>query len=46
MNKPKLFALILKCLSKESLEAIKKGTNWGTMEVDVDLEGLWWIVKE
>ncbi len=40
------FALTLKYLSNESLEDMKKGTNWDTIEANVDPEGLWKIVEE
>jgi len=39
-DKPKLFALILKYLSNESLEVGKKGTNWDTIEENKGPEGL------
>jgi hypothetical protein len=45
-GKPKLFALILKYLSDESIEAVKKGTDWDTIKADVDPEGVCWIIEE
>jgi hypothetical protein len=40
-DKPKLYALILQYLSKESLDAMKKEAEWETIERQSDPEGLW-----
>jgi hypothetical protein len=43
-NKPKLYALIMKYLSNESLEAVQKEVGWTTIETDADPHyGSWWI---
>jgi hypothetical protein len=43
---PKLYAFILKYLSDESLEAVKKDANWDAIEDGTDPEGLWRAVIE
>lgn len=45
-NRPKLYALILKYLSDESLEAVQKGEDWSKIEEEVDPEGLWKLVEQ
>jgi hypothetical protein len=44
-DKPKLYALILKYLSDESLEAVQKEAGWTTVEADADPEMLWQLVE-
>jgi hypothetical protein len=39
-DKPKLYALIIKHLSDESMEAIQKEVDWMTTEVDENPEAL------
>jgi hypothetical protein len=43
-KKPKLYATILKYLSEESLEAVKRATEWSEVEEEVDPEKLWTII--
>jgi len=43
-KKPKLYATILKYLSEESLEAVRKGNDWDKAEEEVDPERLWEII--
>jgi hypothetical protein len=43
---PKLYAFILKYLSNESLEAVKKDANWDAIEEGTNPEGLWKAVIE
>jgi hypothetical protein len=41
---PKIYATILKYLSKESLEAVRKANDWDKVEEEVDLERLLEII--
>jgi hypothetical protein len=41
-----LYALILKYLSEESLEAVQKHQDWADIEANVDLVRLWKIVED
>jgi hypothetical protein len=45
-KKPKLYATILKYLSEESLEAVRKANDWDKVEEDVDPERLWEIIVD
>ncbi len=45
-DKPKLYALILKYLSDESLESVQQGEGWSEIEENIDPQGLWKLVKE
>ncbi len=45
-DKPKLYALILKHLRDESLEAVQRGEGWSEIEENVDPQGLWKLVEE
>jgi len=45
-KKPKLYATILKYLSEESLEAVRKAKDWDEVEEDVDPERLWEIIVD
>ena len=42
---PKLYALILQCLSDESLDAIRKEAGWPVVEQDANPEALWQLVE-
>jgi hypothetical protein len=44
-DRPKLYALIMKYLSDESLEAVQKEADWTSIEADVDPETLWQLVE-
>jgi hypothetical protein len=44
-DKPKFYVLIMKYLSNESLEAVKKEAGRSTVETDADLETLWQLVE-
>jgi hypothetical protein len=44
-DKPKLYALILKYLSDESLEAVQKEAGWMAVEANADPETLWQLVE-
>jgi hypothetical protein len=45
-KKPKLYATILKYLSEESLEAIKRAKEWSDVKEDVDPKRLWSIIVD
>lgn len=45
-DKLKLFALILKYLSRYSLDAVHRGEGWLETKKNVDPEGLWKLVGE
>jgi hypothetical protein len=45
-RKPKLYATILKYLSKESLEAVRKANNWDKVEEEVNPARLWEIIVD
>lgn len=45
LDKPKQYALIMKCLSDKSLEAVQKEAGWTTTEMDADPETLWQLVE-
>jgi hypothetical protein len=45
-KKPKLYAMILKYLSDESLEAVQRTNNWSEIEAEVDPECLWKAVED
>ena len=44
-DKPKLYALIIKYMSDESLDAIQKEAEWPAIEAEVDPEALWLLVE-
>jgi hypothetical protein len=44
-GKPKLYVLIMKYLSDESLDAVQKEAGWTTVEFDADPEMLWQLVE-
>jgi hypothetical protein len=45
-KEPQLYALILKYLSEESLEAVQKHQEWANIEANVDPVRLWKIVED
>jgi hypothetical protein len=45
-KEPQLYALILKYLSKESLEAVQKHQDWADIEANVDPVRLWRVVED
>jgi len=45
-KEPQLYALILKYLSEESLEAVQKHQDWADIEANVDPVRLWKIVED
>jgi len=45
-KEPQLYALILKYLSEESLEAVQKHQDWADIEANVDPVHLWRIVED
>jgi hypothetical protein len=45
-KEPQLYALILKYLSEESLEAVQKHPDWAVIEANVDPVRLWNIVED
>ena len=45
-KEPQLHALILKYLSKESLEAVQKHQDWADIEAIVDPVRLWRVVED
>ncbi len=45
-DRPKLYALILQYLSKESLEEVKRKEGWDDVEEATDLEGLWVYIEK
>jgi hypothetical protein len=44
-NGPKLYGMILKYLSDESLDAVQKEAGWSSVDVDADPETLWQLVE-
>ncbi len=45
-DKLQLYALILKYLCDESLEAVQRSEGWSEIEENVDPQGLWKLVEE
>jgi hypothetical protein len=45
-DRPKLFALMLQYLSKESLEVVKWDENWDMIDQTSDPEVLWQVIEE
>jgi hypothetical protein len=44
-DKPRLYALIMKHLSDESLDAVQKEAGWTAVDNDADQEMLWQLVE-
>jgi hypothetical protein len=45
-DRPKLFALILQYICKESLEVVKQDEHWDPVDQQSDPKGLWQIIEE
>ncbi len=45
-NKSKLYTMILKHFSGESLDAVQKESEWSTAEQSADPEVLWGLVEK